>query len=75
MTPIQAIDTLRQIWQREPETFEFYASPILQGAHNKKLRCEIYYHLTGNKVKKVTPYECMRNAEAKFKQFNLFDTP
>jgi len=42
MTTTQALTTLRQIWQQEPETFEFYASPILQGAHNRKLRCEIY---------------------------------
>lgn len=74
MTPNQAIDTLKTIWQQEPETFEFYASPILQGAHNKKLRCEIYYHLYGVKPKKLTPYECMRYVEAKFKQFNLFET-
>lgn len=72
-TPQKAIETLKQIWQSEPETFEFYASPILQGAHNKKLRCDIYLHLYGVKPKKLSPYECMRYVEAKFRQHNLFE--
>jgi hypothetical protein len=71
-TPTKAIETLKQIWQSEPETFEFYASPILQGAHNRKLRIEIYQTLYGVKVKKITPYECMRYVEAKFRQHSLF---
>lgn len=72
-TPQKAIATLREIWQDQPETFEFYESPILQGAHNRKLRCEIYQHLYGVRVKKMTPYECMRYVEAKFRQHNLFE--
>ena len=71
-TPQKAIATLKEIWQAEPETFEFYASPILQGTHNKKLRCEIYQTLYGVRVKKITPYECMRYVEAKFRQHSLF---
>ena len=72
MTPQQAIETLREIWQQEPETFEFYSAPILQGQHNKQLRQAIYLHLYGVKPKKITPYECMRYVEANFRQHSLF---
>lgn len=71
-TPQQAIDTIHKIWSEQPEVFEWYSAPILQGAHNKKLRIEIYYTLYGVKPKKITPYECMRFVEAKFRQLTLF---
>lgn len=46
---------------------------VCKMAGNRKLRIEIYLHLYGVRVKKLSPYECMRYCEAKFNQLSLFN--
>jgi hypothetical protein len=70
----QAIQLLQKSYNDEPRSFDFYASMIIAGDQNKRLRQDIVKVLTGEvkPVSKCGIYAVIDHLKANFQQSKLF---
>lgn len=70
----QIIEELESLYRQEPEIFEFQSSMYLMGSHNKKLRQDVIYTLTGTKppASKAGLMACVIQLKIKYDQQALF---
>lgn len=74
MDTTQIIELLREYHAQDAQIFDFNASMLLSGNHNKERRREIIKLVTGEHrpISKCTMYACIDTLKNSFNQIALF---